>query len=113
MGAEHAGRAVHGWLFSDPVFLGAATVSAEGTAEFTVPADVPAGEHRLAVTAADGTLLGWDTLMILAPTGPAPAPSGLGSLPSTGAGQIGLLLTAAALVVAGLVLVRRRAQPLG
>lgn len=101
---------VYGWLFSDPAPLGWAWTGANGTASFTIPAGVPAGNHRLAIAAADGTLLGWLPLRITA-AAPAPAPaalaaSGLGvDLGPAAGGAAGALLAGTALIVWGL---RRR-----
>jgi hypothetical protein len=59
------------WLHSTPILLGRFTVSAAGTVKVTLPAGVPAGQHRLVVQALDGTLIGWVSLTVtrLADTG--------------------------------------------
>lgn len=57
---------VHGWLFSDPAALGWAWTGASGSVSFTVPANTPAGAHRLALSDADGALLGWVNLTVAA-----------------------------------------------
>lgn len=61
--AEYVGIGVVAYLFSTPVSLGEHTVDAEGKISVTLPADA-AGEHKIAVYAADGTLVGWDDLRI-------------------------------------------------
>ncbi|GGH50676.1 choice-of-anchor M domain-containing protein [Microbacterium album] len=69
VGAERAGEWIAAWLFSDPVLLGGdwLRVNAQGAFAVTIPADAEPGEHRLAVFAADGTLVGWETLQVSAP----------------------------------------------
>lgn len=59
VGVAYAGEEVTGWLYSTPTYLGTAIVAADGTATFTVPAGMPAGTHRLVVTNATGTVIGW------------------------------------------------------
>jgi hypothetical protein len=81
---------VHGWVFSTPVSLGWAWTGAAGAATFVVPADLPAGPHRIAVTDAAGTLLGWVDLTVT-------ARGGSGSLAATG---LGVDLTPASLAAA-------------
>ncbi|MFJ6654087.1 M1 family aminopeptidase [Microbacterium sp. NPDC091313] len=65
VGTRYAGQAVNGWLFSSPTFLGTQTVSASGTASFTIPASVPAGQHRLVITDASGAVIGWTDIRIV------------------------------------------------
>uniref|UniRef100_A0A942SX86 Lamin tail domain-containing protein n=1 Tax=Neobacillus citreus TaxID=2833578 RepID=A0A942SX86_9BACI len=101
-GVEYAGDRVDVWLFSSPVLLGTVTVAVDGTVSVVVPADVSAGEHRLVVTAADGTVLGWTEVTVDPATG---------ELAFTGAaglqvgGVVAFLLLAAG---AGVLVVRRR-----
>ena len=64
VGRAHAGETVNVWMYSTPVLLGSYTVSATGTVRVVVPAGAPAGAHRLAVLADDGTLIGWDTITV-------------------------------------------------
>ncbi|MGO1539205.1 MAG: LPXTG cell wall anchor domain-containing protein [Leucobacter sp.] len=55
------------WLFSDPVYLGAHVVNADGTVIVAIPADTSLGEHRVGVWAgADDVLIGWDALSVTA-----------------------------------------------
>ncbi|GGH45800.1 amidase family protein [Microbacterium album] len=70
VGERYAGTTVNGWLYSTPISLGAATVNAGGVVSFVIPADVEPGAHRLAVTEADGTLIGWAAIEVLAPGTP-------------------------------------------
>lgn len=88
------------YLFSSPTFLGRYTVGADGTIAVTLPAGVT-GNHRIAVYALDGTLLGWDTITIT---------RSRGALAATGATVLPVLVTGGLLLAAGLVLlgVRRR-----
>ncbi|WP_416394338.1 MULTISPECIES: lamin tail domain-containing protein [unclassified Curtobacterium] len=106
VGTRYAGQQVHVWMFSTPTLLGTATVAADGTVTATIPADAPAGQHRIVVTAEDGTVLGWTTITIDPVTG---------ALAFTGAEGLGVAALAAfLLLVAGagvLVLRRRRGTP--
>lgn len=105
VGTQYAGQTVEGWIFSTPTYLGTSVVSAAGTATFTIPANLPVGTHRLVVTDAAGTVIGWTYVQVeaLAATG--------GTAESTG---MPLLPWAAALILLGgaLVVIRpRRARP--
>lgn len=64
LGAAYAGTTVNGWLFSTPLALGQAVVDASGNVTFTLPASVPPGAHRLAITDAENTLLGWGDIRV-------------------------------------------------
>lgn len=80
-GAEQAGQWTAAWLFSDPVLLNGDWTQASGAGAITVriPEDAAIGEHRLAVFAADGSLIGWAAISVTA-AGPALT----GTLPPTG-----------------------------
>jgi surface-anchored protein len=58
---EHRESWVAAWLFSTPTLLGGDWLQATASGSLTVqiPADATLGEHRLAVFAADGSLIGW------------------------------------------------------
>jgi hypothetical protein len=102
VGTQHAGERVDVWMFSTPTLLGTVTVAADGTVRATIPADAPTGTHRIVVTAADGTVLGWTTIRIDPATG---------QLAFTGAEGLGAGTAAAFLLLAagaGVLLVRRR-----
>jgi predicted extracellular nuclease len=101
VGAASAGQRVSVWLFSEPTLLGTVTVAADGTVRVTIPADATAGAHRLAVTAADGSLIGWTTITIDPATG---------ELAFTGADLTGGIAAALLLLAAGagVLVVRRR-----
>lgn len=76
VGAQYNGTEVTVWLFSTPVKLGSATV-VNGQVQVKIPAGIKAEAHRLAVYAADGTLIGWTNLTVtepLAKTGSERAP---------------------------------------
>ncbi|RMI13006.1 hypothetical protein EBM89_06275 [Cellulomonas triticagri] len=113
LGAEHAGEWVAAWMFSTPVLLGGGWTQADATGAITVriPADAPAGDHRLAVFAADGTLLGWSALSVSA----APTAVGTTELAVTGSDALPVLwLWASALLVVGAVgvlVARQRRRP--
>ena len=117
--AGHEGDAVYVFAFSEPTALGSATVSGAARITMVTPSSVPLGAHRVAVYAADGTLLGWQSVTVATatpanPADPGAAPGGSsqgGDLASTG-GLIGVSVAlaafAAALAGGGLWLVRRR-----
>lgn len=90
-GAPHAGTPVTVWLYSTPMQIGAGTLDASGRIVVTIPADAPLGDHRLAVYAADGELIGWTGIRI---TGGALAATG-------GSSADGALLLAVLLLLAG------------
>ena len=71
-GAAAAGRTGEAFVFSTPVSLGTVTFDAAGKATVVLPADLATGAHRIAVYAADGTVLGWAAVAVdptLAATG--------------------------------------------
>ncbi|MEJ1921832.1 lamin tail domain-containing protein [Microbacterium sp. KHB019] len=98
LGAKHAGVDVEVFMYSDPVFLAAGTLNAAGAITVTIPADAPAGAHRLAVYSADGELLGWANIQVS------------GELATTGAETSagGLVLALGLLLAGGLALTLRR-----
>lgn len=101
VGTRYAGDRVSVWMFSTPTLLGTVTVAADGTVSVTVPEDAPAGLHRIVVTAADGTVLGWTTITIDPVTG---------ELAFTGADLAAGIAAALLLLAAGVgvLVVRRR-----
>jgi hypothetical protein len=101
VGSASAGDVVNVWLFSEPTLIGTAVVAADGTVRVTIPADTVAGAHRLAVTAADGSLIGWTPITITVD----------GQLAFTGAAGLGAGALVAFLLLAagaGVLIVRRR-----
>ncbi|MDQ1204378.1 lamin tail domain-containing protein [Microbacterium sp. SORGH_AS_0862] len=102
VGVRHAGAAVEVWLYSTPQRIAAGTVDAAGAVRARIPADAPLGEHRLVVYAADGTLIGWAPVRIVA----------AGTLAATGTeapyGGLGAAVALTLLGAAALVLRSRR-----
>ncbi len=89
IGADRAGQSVRVVVFSTARDLGFATVAADGTVKVTIPADLAAGVHRLAVYDAAGALIGYQDFTVLADQ----ASGGRnGVLPSTGAGDVGPMI---------------------
>lgn len=103
VGAAHAGKTVHGWIFSTPTYLGSAVVDAAGIVTFTIPTTLPAGQHRLVVTDASGAVIGWTSLTVTAARSLA-ATGGTPSFPLVPVAGILMLVGAALFVMA-----RRRA----
>ena len=104
VGTQYAGQRVNVWMFSTPTLLGTVTVAADGSVRVTIPADAAAGSHRIVVTAADGSVIGWTTITIDPVTG---------ALAFTGADLTGGIAAALLLLAAGagvLVARRRRAS---
>ena len=99
VGTAYAGTTVNVWMHSTPVLLATATVSAAGTVRVVIPADAPAGAHRIAVLAADGTLIGWDNVTVAA---------GARALASTGADLALPSAAALLLLLSGLALLTVR-----
>ena len=100
VGADAAGDDVAVWMYSDPVRIQTGSLSASGALTVTIPADAALGAHRIAVYAADGTLLGWADIRITAASG---------GLAATGSElPIAAVALAVMLLTAGAVAVRRR-----
>ncbi|MFC8923729.1 choice-of-anchor M domain-containing protein [Cellulosimicrobium sp. NPDC057127] len=110
LGAEHAGAWVAAWLFSEPTLLGRdwLRADAEGDLAIRIPVGTPPGDHRLAVFAADGTLIGWTSVEVEEATGATPTDR----LATTGSSTLWLLAVAAAVLLVGTaaVLVARRSR---
>ncbi|MFC4224447.1 lamin tail domain-containing protein [Lysinibacter cavernae] len=98
VGAELANTTVSAILFSTPTPLGSATASAAGEFSVTIPLATVIGQHRLAVTDAEGRLLGWAPLSVAAAVDSVPAVP-VATVPVTGvgaaAGNGGLAVTGA------------------
>ncbi len=103
------GSTVHVWLFSEPRYLGALTVLADGTFQGTVAlGDLDVGEHTLQVNGLSQTGAGRSASLgvIVEPAQtPTPAP---GVLPATGSSATTLWLIALTLIGLGLVSASRR-----
>ena len=76
--AGHEGDAVYVFAFSEPTALGSATVSGAARITMVTPSSLPLGAHRIAVYAADGTLLGWQSVTVATATPAAAPPSARG-----------------------------------
>ncbi len=91
VGTGHAGEQVDVYVFSSPVHLGTHTVSTAGTVTVTVPSGLAAGTHRIAVYAANGSVIGWDSITV----------TSAGRLASTGAEIGGTVAAAIVLLLTG------------
>lgn len=61
---DHAGEEVDVWILSTPAHLGTFVLPESGRLTVTIPSSVPAGPHRIAVLAADGTVIGWYGIVV-------------------------------------------------
>lgn len=66
VGSGYVGQTLYGWLYSTPVALGSAVVDADGNLAFTLPTSVEPGVHRIAVTDASNSLVGWGDIRLSA-----------------------------------------------
>jgi LPXTG-motif cell wall-anchored protein len=103
-----SGATVRIWLQSDARLLGTFTVDAAGVAVVTIPADASLRTDRVVVQGLDGTLIGWDGVVIAA-VAISPGAATQSALPTTGADAaltlgLGILL----LAFGGLVVAVRR-----
>jgi len=105
---DDRGAQVYGvWVHSTPAWAGWAVASADGRIAVTVPADVPAGAHRLVVVDAAGNLVGWVAVVV----GADGSAAVVGSLSGTGVDPLPLGAVAALLLVLGVAaLLRRRGR---
>jgi LPXTG-motif cell wall-anchored protein len=110
----NVGENVRIWMHSGRLLLGTFTVDASGTAVVTIPMDASLGTTRIVVQSLDGTLIGWDGMVITAATSAAASTTASDDdLASTGTdatlalGLGGLLLALGAVLFAAR---RRRAQ---
>jgi hypothetical protein len=97
LGPGYAGQTVYVWMYSSPVLLGTSTVSQTGTVSAVIPAGTALGDHTLAVTRTDGTLIGATGILVrgvLAFTGPA--------------GAMNLAIGAVLMMAVGAMLLRRK-----
>jgi hypothetical protein len=76
VGIDRAGQFVGTEVHSTPAFLGWSAVSSAGTTTATLPAGLPAGEHRLVVRATDGGVIGWAAFTLAGPTPADPGEQG-------------------------------------
>lgn len=102
VGGQYAGTQVEVWMYSTPTLIASGTLNAAGSITVTIPKDAVAGDHRLAVYALDGRLLGWTDVRV-------------GALATTGAeAPVSALVLGALLLLGGAVVVMagRRARQL-
>ncbi|MBA8817184.1 hypothetical protein FHX48_002282 [Microbacterium halimionae] len=92
------------YAYSAPTGLGWVQSAASGTATVTLPASLEAGTHRIAVTDAEGALVGWAEVTIAAPAGSGLAVTGSDAAAAWGFGTLGALMLAAG----GVLLIARR-----
>src|SRR5699024_3927549 len=82
------GKKVSVWMFSESFDLGTHTVGENSRVAVTVPKDISTGAHKVAAYDADGDLIGWVNVKVVAEQAAGPGASaggGLaGALPSTG-----------------------------
>ncbi|MGN7966643.1 LamG-like jellyroll fold domain-containing protein [Microbacterium sp. 22179] len=95
------GATVYGYLFSSPVSAGSGVV-ADGAVSLTVPESVPFGEHRFALYAADGEVIGWDTVTVVDPAGGSDGGSGSGGENAGGGADAGAGASGDSLATTGL-----------
>lgn len=108
VGADRAGQQVRVVVFSTPRDLGFVTVAADGTVRVTIPADLAAGVHRVAVYDIDGNLIGWQDITV---DGGTDAAGRSGRLPAAGADMPGVMIPLGlTFLLAGLGLVAFRAR---
>src|SRR5699024_9378795 len=116
VGDDWAGEKVSIWMFSEKFDLGKHTVGKNGRVSVTVPEDISLGAHKVAAYDADGDLIGWVNVKVVAEqaAGPGTSAGGLaGALPGTGSEWLTNVLapTGVLLLLAGggaLLVSRRR-----
>jgi 5'-nucleotidase len=87
VGTEHAGEWVAVWMYSAPTLIADwQQVSAAGSVTATIPTDAAPGEHTIAVTDANGDVLGWTTIRVLDADG-TPGEPGTPGTPGGGDGS--------------------------
>ncbi len=96
VGGLEAGATVTAWFFSQPTYAGEHIVDAQGRIAVTVPKNLPAGSHRLAVQNADGEIVGWAPITITAADA---------RLADTGSDVSGVLLVGGLLLLGGAAIV--------
>ena len=94
-----AGETVYAWFFSTPTSAGSYIVQADGTIRVVTPESLAAGDHRLVVTNAAGTVIGWSAIRVAGPNDLAETGVSLGPIIAGG-----VLLV---VVGAGLLIIRR------
>jgi 5'-nucleotidase len=100
VGTQYAGERVYAYLYSTPMALGSSIVSAAGNVQVLIPANAPAGAHRLAIQDASGAVIGWANVSIGASVA-AGVGTGGSSLAKTGSEIAPLLIGAMLLLTLG------------
>ncbi|MFZ4895597.1 hypothetical protein ACL9RL_14205 [Plantibacter sp. Mn2098] len=115
VGVSHAGQYVGATVYSTPQWVGWSLVDAAGKVTITLPAGLPAGEHRIAVVDAAGELIGVATFTVTVMVNPDGTTTTTATkLASTGADPVLPILAASLFLLAGAWLAvsarRRREQ---
>lgn len=111
VGAQYAGERVYAFLYSMPMALGSSIVSAAGTVQVLIPANAPAGAHRLAIQDASGAVIGWANITIASSVTAGDGAGDAGStLAKTGSELAPLLIGAMLLLTLGGALVLARGR---
>lgn len=107
-----AATAVDVWLYSTPARIATGTTNAAGDLLATIPVDATLGDHRVAVYAADGSLIGWTEVRIVAADGTSVDGSASGGALATTGTELpfGTIGAGVLLVLLGGVLVAMRAR---
>lgn len=71
VGTQYAGAWVHAFLYSTPTSLGWHQVSPTGYITVTLPTGLEGTNHRIVVVDAQGNVIGWQAVTVLAATGGA------------------------------------------
>jgi 5'-nucleotidase len=67
VGTQYAGTYVSAFMYSTPVALGGwLLVDANGEVEVTLPANAPAGDHRIVIQDPSGAVIGWAAVTVTA-----------------------------------------------
>ena len=93
-------------MYSVPQRIGAGVIATGGIISAVIPRDAAAGAHRIAVYAADGTLLGWATITVVSADQLA-ATGGIGTPDASVALALGAVVLGTVLFAVG----RRRVRP--
>lgn len=112
LGEQFAGTAVEVWLYSTPARIAAGTTNAAGNLSVTIPADAALGDHRVAVYAADGALIGWTEVLIINADGTAVDGSATGGALATTGTELpyGTIASGALLLMLGAALLVARSR---
>ncbi|MER1996541.1 MAG: LPXTG cell wall anchor domain-containing protein [Arthrobacter sp.] len=98
------GQQYQAFLHSTPVKVGTLTADSSGTLAVTVPAELEAGDHRVALYNMDGSLAGWQSFSVQPAVTVMGAPAAsvqtaAETLPNTGVTPAQLLVAAAGVLM--------------